>query len=52
MLALVYLTGYLTIVIGLFRQTTPAQVCLAFLGDVLPTPLKPLANLSLARPRE
>jgi PST family polysaccharide transporter len=51
-LVVVYLTIYLLVAVGLFRVTTPIQVCLSVVRDFLPGPLKPAAPLTVpdARP--
>jgi PST family polysaccharide transporter len=47
-LTVVFLVTYLTIVIGVFRTTTPLEVFLSLVRDVLPSSLKPLASLRFA----
>jgi len=49
-LAVVYLAIYLLVVVGLFRVTTPIQVCRSVVQGFLPGSLKPPAALIVPEP--
>jgi len=43
---------YLIIVLGVFRETTPLNVCLSVAHDFMPAGLRPSRRVALARPSE
>jgi len=47
-LTVFFATVYLTLVVMVFRNTTPVDVCLSLVKDVLPARLKPLASMRFA----
>jgi len=47
-LTVFFAVSYLTLVIVVFRATTPVAVCLSLVKDILPARLKPLASLRFA----
>jgi polysaccharide transporter, PST family len=49
-LVVLYLTIYLLVVVGLFRVTTPIEVCLSVVRGFLPGSLKPNAALIVPEP--
>jgi PST family polysaccharide transporter len=51
-LSVAYLATYLIIVLGVFRETTPLNVCLSVARDFMPAGLKPSRRVALARPSE
>jgi PST family polysaccharide transporter len=52
LLVLLYLAAYVVIVVGVFRVRIPVEVCLAALRDLLPRPLKPVADAPVPRSRK
>ena len=51
-LSAAYMVVYLAIVVGLFRETTPVDVCLSVAHDFMPAALKPAKRITLARASE
>ena len=51
-LSAAYVVVYLAVVVGLFRETTPVDVCLSVAHDFMPAALKPAKRITLARASE